>query len=64
MSFYVGTKLPLLQTMSSPTHLLPVSLTFSLSTNFPNSFVLLQTHGYFESPMLEQKPLANAVSPT
>ena len=27
-------------------------------------FIPLQTHKYFVSPMLEQKPLANAVSPT
>ena len=37
------------------THLLPVTLTFSLCTLHPGSFVLLQTHGYFVFPMLEQK---------
>ena len=54
-------KLSISVTTSSPTHLLRVSLT-SLCT--PGSFILLQTHKYFVSPMLEQKPLANAVSPT
>ena len=52
-------------TTSSPTHLLPISLTFSLCTPLPNSFVLLQTHGYFVSPVLEKRRVfANAVSPT
>ena len=37
------------------THLLPISLTFSLCTPLPGNFVLLQTHGYFVSPMTEQK---------
>ena len=46
------------------THLLPISLTFSLCTPLPGNFVLLQTHGYFVSPMTEQKPLGNVVSPT
>ena len=50
--------------VSSLTHLLPISLTFSLCTPLPGSFVLLQTHGHFVSPLLEQKSLANAVSPT
>ena len=48
----------------SMTYLLPVSLTSSLCTPLPGSFALLQTQEYFASPMLEQKPLANAVSPT
>ena len=38
----------------------PTSLT-SLCTG---SFVFLQIHDYFVFPFLEQKPLANAVSPT
>ena len=37
---------------------------FSDFSPLPGSFTLLQTHRYFISPMLEQKPLANAVSPT
>ena len=41
----------------------PISLN-SLCTPLPGSFILLQTHKYFVSPMLEQKPLANAVSLT
>ena len=48
----------------SMTYLLLVSLTSSLCTPLPGSFALLQTQEYFLSPMLEQKPLANAVSPT
>ena len=40
-------------TASSLTHLLPFSLT-SQCTPLPGSLVLLQTHGYFESIMLEQ----------
>ena len=51
-------------TTSSLTHLLPISLTFWLCTPLLGSFVLLQTHRYFVSPVFEQKPLANAVSPT
>ena len=51
-------------TTSSLTHLLPISLTFSLCTPLPGSCVLLQTNGHFVSPMLEQNPLANTVSPT
>ena len=34
------------------------------SSCFPGSFILLQTHIYFVSTVLEQKPLVNAVSPT
>ena len=49
---------------SSPTHFPPSSLTFSLCTPLPGSFVPLQTLGYFVPPMLEHNPLANAVSPT
>ena len=49
---------------TSLTHFLPTSLTFSLCTPLQGSFVLLQTNRYFVSPMLEQKPSANAVSPT
>ena len=46
----------------SLTHLLPISLTFSLCTPLPCSFVLLvQTHGYFVSSCSKQKPLANAL---
>ena len=30
----------------------------------PGSFILLQTRGYFVSPMLEQTSLFNAVTPT
>ena len=56
-------KLSISVTTSSPTHLLRVSLTL-LCIALPGSFILLQTHKYFVSPMLEQKPLANAVSPT
>ena len=37
---------------------------FSDFSPLPGSFTLLQTHRYFISPMVEQKPLANAVSPT
>ena len=51
-------------TTSSPTHLLPISLTFSLCTPLPVSFVLLRTHGHFVSPTSEQKHLASAVFPT
>ena len=51
-------------TTSSLTHLPPVSLTFTLCTPLSGSFILLQRHGYFVSPMLEQKLLANDVSPT
>ena len=51
-------------TVSSLAHFLSISLTVSLCTPFPGRFVFLQTHGYFVSPMLEQKSLANAVSPT
>ena len=40
------------------------SLTFSLCTPLPGSFVLLLTHGYSVSPMLEQTLLASAVPPT
>ena len=43
-------------------YLLPISLT-SLCTPLPGSFLLLQTHRYFVSPMLNQKPLAIAISP-
>ena len=39
----------------SLTHLLPVPLTFSRCTLHPGSFVLLQTHRYFVSPISEQK---------
>ena len=45
------------------THLLPISLT-SQCTPLPGSLVLLQTHRYFVFPVLKQKPLAYAVSPT
>ena len=41
-------------TTYSLTHLLPIPLT-SLCTLHPGSFVLLQTHRYFISPMSEQK---------
>ena len=44
------------------THLL--SLTISLCTLFPNNFVFRQTRVYYVTPMLRQKPLANAVSLT
>ena len=57
-------KLSTAPTTSSLTHLLPISLTFSLCTPLPGSCVLLQTNGHFVSPMLEQNPLANTVSPT
>ena len=50
-------------TTSSLIHLLCISPT-SLCTPLPSSFVQLQTHGYFVSPMLELKPLANALSLT
>ena len=45
-------------------HPLPISLPLTLYTHFPGRLVLLQTHRYFVSPMLDQKSLANAVSPT
>ena len=43
------------------THLLHANLSGFL---IPGGFTVLQTHGYFVSPMLEQKPLANAPSLT
>ena len=46
-------------TTSSLTHLLHISLTFSLYTPLPGSFVLLQTHGCIAFPTLEQKSLAS-----
>ena len=46
----------------SPIHLLPVSLTSSLCTPLPGSFVLLQTCVYFVSPMLKQTQSVNTFS--
>ena len=40
---------------------LPISLNFSLCTPLAGSFIFLQTHEYFVSPLLKQKPLGNAV---
>ena len=43
-------------------HPLSICLTFSLCTPLPGSFVLLQAHRYFASPIVKLKPLANALS--
>ena len=48
----------------SPIHLLPISLTSSLCTPLPGSFVLLQTCVYFVSPMLKETQSVNTLSLT
>ena len=51
-------------TTSSLTHPLPASLTFSLCKHLLHSFVLVQTHGHFTSPILKRKPVASVLSLT
>ena len=58
------TNWPISVITTSLTHLLPISLTFPLCTPLRGSLVLLQTHRFFISPLLNPKPLANSFSLT
>jgi len=52
-----------LSVTTSLIHLLSISDLHTVHTP-SGSFVILQIHRYFTSPMLEQRPLASAISPT